>query len=457
MEIMPGTVVLFSVKPSIFYFICLACSVGVSFGLWNNLQMGLWIPAANAGLVLVCIIGVFILYRLGKVSPIWAIGVPIFAVAFNFMVGVLGSLGREDIGSFYYFFASTMCLGLLSLSGFLLPSLACFILAGFLSIFVVVAGLMTEVTPHRGFIFSYISIIWGVGLMAYLSRRNLGRVVSDLDFHRRKAEDTLKDLQVSQKQVLLHEKIMSMGLVTSGVAHELKNPLNLIHNFTDSSLELLDDFLEGIPGPQVDSEKTTEFLQELRTNLRDILYQCERSDYIVHNMILRSRYETVPFETVDINLFVEESAAVAWFGFRANHQDKVCHWAVEKSPEAIILRARRGDLARAFLNILKNAFQAAVQNVQGGQVSIKVCREGAVCLVTIRDNGPGIPLDLQDKVFLPFFTTRGPREGLGLGLSTAYDIVTNCHQGRLVLESRTGESPGTEVRAYLPLDLKEGA
>lgn len=454
---MPNSVVFFTVKPKIFYFVCLASFVGVGFGLWNNLQSQAWYSAISSATLLLGIVAVFVFHWKKKMSSGYAFGVLIFAVILNFMMGMSGYWRNAELAQLYFFFSFAMCLGLLGLSCFILPSVATMVLSALITCFVVLLGLFIPGHFSRNFIFSFLSMVWGLSLVAFYSRRNLEKIVTDLDFHRRKAEETLKDLQQSQKQVLLHEKIMSMGMVTSGVAHELKNPLNLIHNFTDSSIELLDEFKGTLKAPLTDTRELVNLLDELRTNLRDILYQSERTDYIVHNMLMRSRNETAPFEEIDINLFMEESTAVAWFSFRANHHDKNCEWSVEKTQAPLILPVRRGDLARAFLNLLKNAFQAAVQNKVTPKVRIEISADQDFCVILIRDNGPGIPLDLQDKVFLPFFTTRSPREGLGLGLSTAYDIVTNCHRGKLQLESRTQEPTGTSVKVYLPLIQKEWA
>lgn len=261
---------------------------------------------------------------------------------------------------------------------------------------------------------------------------------------------TMNDLRATQDQLVQSEKMASLGQLTAGIAHEIQNPLNFVNNFSELSIELLDE-LGGVQ----DRSEQGEIIGDLKQNLEKIVYHGKRADGIVKGMLQHSRAATAEKQATDLNRLVDEYCSLAYHGIRAKDPSFNC--AIEKSfaPDLPPAQIIPQDISRVVLNIVNNAFYAVDERKRQGDkaykptVSIGTQRDGNRILIFIRDNGTGIPGEIRDKIFNPFFTTKPTGQGTGLGLSISYDIVVKGHRGDLQVESKPGAY--TEFRVYLPV------
>lgn len=283
---------------------------------------------------------------------------------------------------------------------------------------------------------------------------------------RKKSEDlqrALEELHQTQDQLILNQKMASLGALTAGIAHEIKNPLNFINNFAELCIERSADLvteLEARRGQLPDDLLQTieETLGDLSQNAARIREHGGRADSIVRNMLLHSRGRPGQRQTTDLNKLLDEYVTLAYHGMRAKDAAfTVCierHYAPGLAPIAVVPQ----DIARVFLNVLTNAFQAVQQRRRDSgpayrpRIEVRTVDEADTVAIHIRDNGTGIPADLRDKIFGPFFTTKPAGEGTGLGLSISYDIIVRQHQGELLVDSAPDEY--TEITIRLPKDQR---
>jgi signal transduction histidine kinase/response regulator of citrate/malate metabolism len=271
--------------------------------------------------------------------------------------------------------------------------------------------------------------------------------------------ETLQKLQTTQEQIIAQEKLASLGALTAGIAHEIKNPLNFINNFADLNREIATELLKELSGQRQHFDDDTwdyltELLGDLRQNSQKILDHGGRADGIVNSMLLHSRGGKGEVQTVDINALLTEATNLAYHGMRA--QDKAFNIAIELdlSPEVNAISLVASDINRVFLNIINNACYATQQRAKHSQngyaPTLKVSAKelGYGVEVRIRDNGSGISPQIREKIFEPFFTTKPAGQGTGLGLSMCYDIVVQQHQGRIHIDSQPNEF--TEFVITLP-------
>ena len=266
----------------------------------------------------------------------------------------------------------------------------------------------------------------------------------------RELEETLRQLRETQAQLIVQEKMASLGALTAGIAHEIKNPLNFVTNFAELSIDLLTDLKEDIArGAAVD-----DLLTDLSGNLDKIRHHGRRADGIVRGMLMHSRGSSGQFEEADLNTVLDQAATLAYHGLRA--KDTSFNVTIEKHYAEGLPKARMvpQDLSRVFLNIVNNACYASHEKTRTAGASYRptlvlATRDaGDRIEVRIADNGPGIPPAVLDKIFNPFFTTKPTGEGTGLGLSISHQIVVEQHKGTIQVESREGE--GTEFRIAIP-------
>ena len=272
-------------------------------------------------------------------------------------------------------------------------------------------------------------------------------------------EATLRRLHEAQQQLILQEKMASLGGLTAGIAHEIKNPLNFVNNFAELAADLSRELKQELE-PQRDrlDAKTLKFVDELLSdielNLSKITEHGKRADSIVRGMLLHSRGTPGERRPTDLNALLDEYLNLAYHGMRA--QDSAFNVSIEKAydPAVGIIDVAPQDLSRVFLNIANNACYATRERKRAASDSfsptlwVKTRRLGDRAEVRIRDNGTGIPRDILDKVFNPFFTTKPTGQGTGLGLSMSYDIVVAGHSGELVVDSEEGNF--TEFILRLP-------
>jgi signal transduction histidine kinase len=275
-----------------------------------------------------------------------------------------------------------------------------------------------------------------------------------------KTEAALKELKAAQASLIQAEKLASLGQLTAGIAHEIKNPLNFVNNFASLSDELLIE-LKEIAEPAIatlDSEKREELdatLAMLSSNLGKIAEHGKRADNIVRSMLEHSRGATSERRTVALNALVDEALNLAYHGARA--QNKSFNITLERDfdPALAPIEVIPQDITRVFLNLFGNGFYAAHKRAQGTAdagfrpvLRVVTKDRGDWVEVRVRDNGTGIAAEIRDKLFQPFFTTKPTGEGTGLGLSISYDIVTQQHGGTLEVESEPGSF--TEFIVRLP-------
>jgi signal transduction histidine kinase len=265
-------------------------------------------------------------------------------------------------------------------------------------------------------------------------------------------------LKATQEQLLVQEKLASLGALTAGIAHEIKNPLNFVNNFADLSVELMDELREEVDklesGTPPDVENMKALLDDLTGNAKKINEHGKRADGIVRSMLLHSRGQTGERQPTDINKMLEEYVNLTYHGMRA--QDSSFNVTIEReyASDAGMIDAIPQDLSRVFLNLLNNACYAvnerAKKNGAGFVPTLRVrsVNLGDAVEIRIRDNGLGIPPDVREKIFNPFFTTKPTGQGTGLGLSISHDIVVQQHGGQLEVETEPGEF--TEFTVRLP-------
>jgi two-component system, NtrC family, sensor kinase len=272
------------------------------------------------------------------------------------------------------------------------------------------------------------------------------------------AESALRELKSAQDRLVQTEKLASLGQLTAGIAHEIKNPLNFVNNFSAVSVELIDELREALGSVHLDSKQRAEISEiadTLQSNLDKVVQHGKRADSIVKNMLLHSRQGSGEHRSVDINALVEESLNLAYHGARAEKQG--FNITLEKSfdPTAGEVDLFPQEITRVLLNLISNGFYAATKrkaeaNGRDYELTLAAATKnlGDSVEIRIRDNGTGIPAEVKEKLFNPFFTTKPAGEGTGLGLSISHDIIVKQHGGSIEVDTRLGEF--TEFRIVLP-------
>ena len=284
------------------------------------------------------------------------------------------------------------------------------------------------------------------------------RLFESVEARTRDLAKSLEDLRTAQDRLVQTEKLASLGQLTAGIAHEIKNPLNFVNNFSSVSIELIDELREALDGAPLDSKLRTdinEIADMLQGNLDKVVQHGKRADSIVKNMLLHSRQGSGEHRPVDINALVEESLNLAYHGARAEKQD--FNVTLERSfdPAAGEVDLFPQEITRVLLNLISNGFYAATKRraeANGGDYEPTLTAAtkdlGHSVEIIIRDNGTGIPPEVKEKMFNPFFTTKPAGEGTGLGLSLSHDIIVKQHNGTIQVDTQTGAF--TEFRIILP-------
>ena len=286
------------------------------------------------------------------------------------------------------------------------------------------------------------------------------RLLNEIRSARDAAEKTLADLKTAQASLVHAEKMASLGQLTAGIAHEIKNPLNFVNNFAGLSVDLLDELKAATaravtaldPGTSGEIDETIEMLTG---NLRKIAEHGRRADGIVKSMLAHSRGTTGERQKSDINALVEEALNLAYHGARAQDQDFNITLERDYTPAMGAIEVVPQEVTRVFLNLIGNGFHAARQRQKQANAAqfrpvLKVSTRdlGEAVQVLVRDNGTGIRPEHRDKLFQPFFTTKPTGEGTGLGLSISYEIITQQHGGTITVDSEAGSF--TEFTIRLP-------
>ncbi len=269
---------------------------------------------------------------------------------------------------------------------------------------------------------------------------------------------SLEELKTTQAQLIQSEKMASLGELTAGIAHEIQNPLNFVNNFSDVSRELLDEMKEELD--KGNAEKASLIASDVIQNLEKILLHGKRAGDIVKGMLQHSRSSSGQKEPTDVNALADEYLRLAYHGLRA--KDKTFNASTKTNFDDSIgmIKIIPQDIGRVLLNLITNAFHAVSEKRKSpgvettGEkyeptVTITTKKENDRVVITVADNGNGIPEKILDKIFQPFFTTKPTGQGTGLGLSLSYDII-KAHGGELKVKTREGEE--TNFMILLPVD-----
>jgi signal transduction histidine kinase len=266
----------------------------------------------------------------------------------------------------------------------------------------------------------------------------------------RTIETAYRDLKAAQANLIQAEKMASLGQLTAGIAHEIKNPLNFVNNFAELSGDLLDELNDAVAGNQ--QAEIDELTATLKGNLAKIVEHGRRADGIVRGMLEHSRGSSGERRSVNLNTLVDEALNLAYHGARAQDQSFSVTLQRDFSEGIAPITLVPQDITRVLLNLFSNGFYAARQRqsreAPGFEPTLTVVTrelDGGV-EIRVRDNGIGIPEEIKDKLFQPFFTTKPTGEGTGLGLSISYDIVTQQHGGSITVDSQVGEYSEFTIR-----------
>ena len=284
------------------------------------------------------------------------------------------------------------------------------------------------------------------------------RLFESVEARTRELSASLEDLRTAQDRLVQTQKLASLGQLTAGIAHEIKNPLNFVNNFSAISVELIDELREALSGAHLDNKlraEISEIADTLQGNLDKVVQHGKRADAIVKNMLLHSRPGSGEHRPVDINALVEESLNLAYHGARAEKQDFTITLERSLDPTAGAVDLFPQEITRALLNLISNGFYAATKRkaeANGGDFEPTLAAMtkdlGDRVEIRIRDNGTGISPDVKERIFNPFFTTKPAGEGTGLGLSISHDIIVKQHGGSIEVDTQPGEF--TEIRIILP-------
>ena len=311
-------------------------------------------------------------------------------------------------------------------------------------------------------IFSLIALIlWRNSRQRELANIQLSRQKRDL-------ESALESLRTTQNQLIQAEKMASLGELTAGIAHEIQNPLNFVNNFSEVNQELLEELRTEKAKPKNERNEKLEddLLNSIEQNLEKINHHGKRADGIVKGMLQHSRTSSPQKEPIDINTLVDEYLRLAYHGLRAKDKSFNTKFETDLDPSLQKITAVPQEIGRVVLNLINNAFYAVSEKskmVSEGQarpddpvgrgyeptIFVSTKKINGSAEIKVRDNGMGIPNEIADKIFQPFFTTKPAGQGTGLGLSLAYDIITKGHGGELKVTTKEGE--GTEFVIQLPI------
>ncbi|MEO8412267.1 MAG: ATP-binding protein [Ginsengibacter sp.] len=283
---------------------------------------------------------------------------------------------------------------------------------------------------------------------------------SELREQKEQVERTLTELKSTQSQLIQSEKMASLGELTAGIAHEIQNPLNFVNNFSEVNTELIEEMKEEITRGNM--EQVIAIASDIKENEQKINHHGKRADAIVKGMLQHSRKNTGQREPTDINALADEYLRLSYHGLRAKDKSFNATIKTDFDESTGKINIVPQDIGRVLLNLFNNAFYAVAeknasifQQTRGSDerqyepmVAISTKKLNNSVILTVKDNGNGIPPNVSDKIFQPFFTTKPSGKGTGLGLSMSYDII-KVHGGEIKVETQEGE--GSAFIITLPL------
>ncbi|MGB2659542.1 MAG: GAF domain-containing protein [Pseudolabrys sp.] len=302
-----------------------------------------------------------------------------------------------------------------------------------------------------------IELLQTFGAQSVLAIQN-AKLFESVEARTRELGSSLDELRTAQDRLVQTEKLASLGQLTAGIAHEIKNPLNFVNNFSSVSVELIDELRQALAAAKLDNKlqvEIGEIADMLQGNLDKVVQHGKRADSIVKNMLLHSRQGSGEHRPMDINTIVEESLNLAYHGARAEKQGFNITLQRSFDPGAGEVDLFPQEITRVLLNLISNGFYAATKRKteENGAdyepVLAAVTKDlGDRVEIRIRDNGTGIPPEVKERMFNPFFTTKPAGEGTGLGLSISHDIIVKQHRGSIEVDTQPGEF--TEFKIILP-------
>ena len=308
-------------------------------------------------------------------------------------------------------------------------------------------------------------ILWRNNIHRQKAYALLKKQKAETDHQKAKAENALEELKSTQAQLIQSEKMASLGELTAGIAHEIQNPLNFVNNFSEVNKELLAEMKNEMDNGNIEDAKA--IANDVIDNQGKINHHGKRADAIVKGMLQHSKASAGQKEPTDINALADEYLRLSYHGMRAKVKDINATLQTDFDPGLSSVAGKINvvpqDIGRVLLNLYNNAFYAVMQkqndltgssNLSGQQpyvptVAVVTKKADGEILISVKDNGNGIPQNIVDKIFQPFFTTKPTGEGTGLGLSLSYDII-KAHGGEIKVETKAGE--GTEFIISLPLE-----
>jgi signal transduction histidine kinase len=305
--------------------------------------------------------------------------------------------------------------------------------------------------------FGAISFSILIGVIALLLFRNVRQsrlANSSLIEQKEKLQKTLDELKSTQSQLIQSEKMASLGELTAGIAHEIQNPLNFVNNFSEVNAELIEEAQREAGSGNQDT--LNELLGDIKANSEKITFHGNRADAIVKSMLQHSRKTSAQKELTDINALCDEYLRLAYHGLRAKEKSFNAQFETDFDFSLPKVNVVSQDIGRVILNLINNAFYAVNERYKKEgkegyvpQVKVSTRQVGDQIEITVTDNGGGIPPNIREKIFQPFFTTKPTGEGTGLGLSMSYDIITKGHGGKMEVVSKEGE--GSSFILQIPM------
>jgi two-component system NtrC family sensor kinase len=379
----------------------------------------------------------------------------------NFLIEVFRVLDDPLILETQIYSSTVLTITFLAVAGLLVDRWVSFIVSAGAYIYLLAFSLMLVDNRIHSRMVYYGLAIFGVNYIIYFYRYQLSGFINELrkakdsekserkkaNINRAKAEIALEDLKTAQRQIIVQEKMASLGTLTAGIAHEIKNPLNFITNFSESSTELLRELQAELAKEKPDKDEVNYFVGELLHNMEDINDHGQRANGIIKSMLLHSREGKKQWKQENIAELIKESVTLVYHGLKAQNPDFQANIIYQIPKDNIVMDMVRPDLSRVFLNLSSNGFYSSLKKSQKIKdpgfsptliISIKDTEDGNV-EIAIEDNGTGVSKSNRDKIFSPFFTTKPSGEGTGLGLSISYEIITEIHKGEMYLDSVENE------------------
>ncbi|HTD39796.1 MAG TPA: ATP-binding protein, partial [Mucilaginibacter sp.] len=266
-------------------------------------------------------------------------------------------------------------------------------------------------------------------------------------------QTTLGELKTTQNQLVQSAKMASLGELTAGIAHEIQNPLNFVNNFSEVTAELTGELKEELKNGN--TNEAIAIADDIEQNAQKIRHHGKRADFIVKGMLEHSRNSTGERQVTNINVLADEFLKLSYHGLRAKDKNFNADFGTDFDPNLPKINVVQQDIGRVLINLFSNAFYAVNQKSKttGADykptVEVSTAKENGSILITVKDNGTGIPENIREKIMQPFFTTKPAGEGTGLGLSLSYDIVVKGHGGSIDVNTKEGEF--TEFTVTLPV------